>query len=185
MNETLQAIERRFSCRHFGPQMPTDEQLQAIALAGVQAPSGLNRQAWRVIVVKDRALMDDMEQEALAILKATDAEAFARFEQRGGTLFYHAPCLVMLPIQAEEDGAKVDCGILCQNIVLAATSLGLDTLICGMARLAFAGARAEEFKQRLGFPQGYEFGLAVLLGTAAEPGGTPHEPDLTKISYIE
>jgi nitroreductase len=183
MNETLQAIGRRFSCRHFGPQMPTDEQLQAIALAGVQAPSGLNRQAWRVIVVKDRALMDDMEQEALATLKASDAEAFARFEQRGGTLFYHAPCLVMLPIQAGEDGA-VDCGILCQNIVLAATSLGLNTLICGMARLAFAGVRAEEFKQRLGFPKEYEFGLAVLLGTAAAPGGTPHQPDVSKISYL-
>lgn len=40
--------------------------LQTIAEAAIQAPSGMNRQAWRVIVVKDKELMQDMESEGLS-----------------------------------------------------------------------------------------------------------------------
>jgi len=50
---------------------------------------------------------------------------------------------------------------------------------------SFAGDKGEEFKQRLGFPDGYEIGIAVLLGYAANPGGKPHEPDFGKITVIE
>ena len=53
MNDTLKVITERYSCRDFRDEMPLDEILQAIAEAGVKAPSSMNRQPWRVIVVKD------------------------------------------------------------------------------------------------------------------------------------
>jgi hypothetical protein len=64
------------------------------------------------------------------------------------------------------------------------TSLAIDNLICGLAAFAFAGVKGAQFKKRLGFPEGYEIGMAVLLGYAANPGGQPHELDLSKISFI-
>lgn len=57
MNETLKVIAERYTCRDYKDEMPSDEILQAIAEAAIEAPSGMNRQAWRVIVVKDRALI--------------------------------------------------------------------------------------------------------------------------------
>lgn len=187
MNETLETIAKRYSCRDYQDKMPPDEILQAIAQAALQAPSGMNRQAWRVIVVKDRDLMREMEAEGLAYLAAMeDQSGYNRIMERGGRLFYGAPCMIVVPIDPAQYGpALIDCGILCQNITLAATSLGIANVMCGFAGLAFAsGLRAEEFSKRLGFPQGYAFGCSVLLGYA-NTTKPPHEPDPEKIIYIQ
>ena len=81
--------------------------------------------------------------------------------------------MIIIPIaKTEPGGAELfDCGIIAENIALAATSLGLDNLICGLAAFSFSGDRSAEFKRRLEFPEGYEIGIAVLLGYAANPGG--------------
>lgn len=178
-NETLAAIARRYSCRAFTSELPTNEQLRAVAQAAVQAPSGMNRQPWHIIVVKDKALIDALEQEGLRALAELDEAGYQRIQSRGGKLFYGAPSLVMIAMQP---GTELDCGIACQNVVLAAEAQGINTLICGLARLAFMGDKAAEFQRRLAFPEGYAFGIAVLLGHAAQPG-TPHAPDESKISW--
>jgi hypothetical protein len=49
---TLEAIEQRRSIRKFKDTPVSDEQLQTILQAAVQAPSGKNRQPWRFVVVK-------------------------------------------------------------------------------------------------------------------------------------
>lgn len=186
MTETLNVIAERYSCRDFKEDMPPDDILQAIAKAAIQAPSGMNRQAWRVIVVKDKNLLQDMEAEGMAYLASMEDKAsYNRIMERGGRLFYGAPCMIMVPIDPTQYGpALIDCGILCQNIALAATSLHIANVMCGFAGLAFAsGKRSEEFSKRLGFPEGYAFGCSVLLGYA-KSSKSPHEPDFSKISFV-
>jgi len=185
---TIEAINTRYSCREFSDRMPPDEALALIAKAAIAAPSGMNRQLWRVIVVKNKELLSELEAEGMKNLADfPDKSAYERIMARGGKIYYNAPCHVIVPIAGTQPaGAELfDCGIVAENIALAATSLGIDSLICGLSAFSFAGARGEEFKRRLGFPEGYEIGIAVLLGYAAVPGGKPHEPDLDKISWIE
>ena len=67
-NETRSEVNATYTCRDYKSERPPDERLWAIAEAAIQAPSGMNRQAWRVIVVKDRELMREMEAEGLAFL---------------------------------------------------------------------------------------------------------------------
>lgn len=186
--DTMQSILTRYSCRAFSDRLPADDDLRTIAKAAAASPSGMNRQLWRVIVVKNRALIDEMEAESMKNLAAMqDKSIYDRIMSRGGKMFYNAPVLFVVPVaKAEPAGAELfDCGIVSENIALAATSLGIDSLICGLAAFSFAGDRCAEFKQRLGFPEGYEIGIAVLLGYAENPGGKPHEPDLEKISFVE
>jgi nitroreductase len=186
MNETLKVIAERYSCRDFKDIMPPDEILQAIAEAAIQAPSGMNRQAWRVIVVKDTELIKDMEAEGMSYLSnMEDKSSYNRIVDRGGRLFYGAPCMIVVPIDpAQYAPALIDCGILCENITLAATSLGIANIMCGFTGLAFAsGLRAEEFSKRLGFPDGYAFGCSILLGYA-NTTKPPHVPDKDKITFI-
>jgi len=185
---TIEAIRTRYSCRAFSDKMPSDADLQTIAEAAVAAPSGMNRQLWRVVVVKNRQLLTDLESEGMNNLsKLPDKTLFERIKSRGGRLYYNAPCMIVVPIgKVEPSGAELfDCGIVAENIALAATSLGIDNLICGLAAFSFAGERNAEFKRRLSFPKGYEIGIAVLLGYAENPGGKPHEPDFSKITMIE
>lgn len=97
----------------------------------------------------------------------------------------NAPCMIVIAIkEAFPKGAElIDCGILAQNIVLAATSLGIANLHCGFVGLVFAGSKGAEFKKRLQFPEGYECGMGVLLGYAAATV-PPHTPDQSKITVI-
>ena len=185
---TIEAIHARYSCRAFSDRMPSDEDLQTIAEAACASPSGMNRQLWRIIIVKSKELLADLEAEGMKNLAAfPDKSTYDRIMSRGGKLYYNAPCMIVVPIaKAEPTGAELfDCGIVSANIALAAASLGVDSLICGLAAFSFAGDKGAEFKERLGFPAGYEIGIAVLLGYAANHGGKPHEPDLTKISVVE
>lgn len=187
MNEVLKTISKRFSCRSFTEKMLEDEHLAAITQAAIEAPSGMNRQSWQVIVVKNKVLIDEMNAEGVKILSSMeDKSMYERIMSRGGTLFYNAPCMIVIAVkEAYPKGAElIDLGILAQNIVLAATSLGIDNLHCGFVGLAFAGEKAAYFKHRLQFPEGYECGMGVLLGYAKEIC-PPHVPDERKITVIE
>ena len=183
MNEVLKAIAERYSCRAYTEEMPSDEILQAIAKAAVEAPSGMNRQAWRVIVVKDTSLIKEIDDDGMASLKAQeDQSAYERMLDRGGKLLYNAPC--MMVVVNEPGSSELDVGLVTQNITLAATSLGLGSIIVGMLRLPLSGARGDEFKKRLSFPEGFEFGIGILMGYAANDGA-PHEPDMSKIIVVK
>ena len=185
--DTLKAIQTRYSCRAFTDKLPPMEELHIIAKAGVASPSAVNRQPWRIIMLTDPILMAELEAEGMKNLAAqSDRGGYNRIMTRGGKLYYGAPAMALLLIPKTErpGGELLDCGIVTQNVALAATSLGIDNLICGMASFSFMGEKGAEFRQRLGFPDGFTLGIAVLLGYAENPHGQPHEPDESKISFI-
>ena len=183
MNDTLKTIAERYSCRDFADAPLTGAQVSAIVQAALAAPSGMNRQPWHVIAVTNKALIDEMDAEGMRILaEAEDKGFYERMMSRGGRLFYNAPCMIMVAA-ASPDGAPMDCGILSQNVALAAHALGLGSVICGMAGIPLGGPRGEEYQRRMQFPAGYKFGIAILVGTA-RTGKPPHALDMNKVTYI-
>jgi Nitroreductase len=181
MNETMNAILNRYSCRAYTDEPVNDEALKMLADAALAAPTAMNRQAYRVVVIKDKALIDKMDAKCMESLKnMEDQSTYNRFMERGGTLFYNATAMFMLPI---EKGSQTDLGIVAQNICLAAQSLGLGSCHCGMARLIFDGGRKEAYEKLFQFPKGYEFGLAVLVGHSAKTAAA-HPLDESKVLYI-
>ncbi|HHW25436.1 MAG TPA: nitroreductase [Bacillota bacterium] len=185
MNETLRVISERYSCRDYLPEMPSEADLRAVAEAAVKSPSAVNRQPWHIIVVKNPKLIAEMEAEGMKRLaEMEDKTHYNRIMERGGRLFYGAPCMIVIACDARGGISHIDCGIVCQTIALAATSLGIANVICGLAGLIFSGPEGERYERLLGFPEGYKFGCAVLLGYA-KTTKPPHEPDYTKISFVE
>lgn len=182
MNETLRTIKNRYSCRNYTGEPIEQEKLEAIALAGIQAPSAMNNQPWKIIVIQDKALIDEMDVATMEMLsqKEEEREVYERIMGRGGKIFYNAPCMVVI---AKILGTDMDCGIISENIALAASSLGLGNVICGLAGLPYGTEKGQLFKEKI-IPEGYEFGVAVLVGYAANDEGIPHEVDMSKIKYI-
>lgn len=181
MNSTLRTINNRYSCRSYTGAPLQQEKIEAIAMAAVQAPSGMNVQPWQITVVKDKTFIDDMDKTTMDMLSGMeDKSIYDRIMGRGGRLYYNAPCMFVI---AKKPGTELDCGIVAENIALAATSLGLGNVICGLAKLSFDTVKGAEYASKL-IPEGYEFGMAVLAGEASNPEGTPHEPDVSKIRYI-
>ena len=182
MNDVLKTIAERNSCRNFSPTPISQKQIDALVKAALAAPSGMNLQPWHIIVVTDKPLLEEIDQYAMEMLKVQNETAYKRMMDRGGTVFYNAPCLII--IAKAHDSANMDCGIMSQNIALAAHSLGLGNVICGIASVAFSGERGKEFAKRVQMPEGYTFGVSVCIGNAIS-GKEPHELDMQKVTYIK
>lgn len=184
-NEVLSAINGRYSCKVFSSELPEAEKLQAIAEAAITSPSAMNKQPWQVIVTTDKGLLAEIEAETVEQMgKIPEFKQFYEAVKAGMVkVFHNAPCVIFLPIDASNDYAKFDCGIISQTVCLAAKGLDVASRIVAIPSLAFAGDRGAYFKKRLGFKGGYEYGLAVLIGKE-EGQGAPKETDKSKISYI-
>ena len=177
MNEVLKVIGSRYSCRSYTGEPVEKEKIEAIVLAGVQAPSAVNAQPWKIIVVQDKAMIDAMDVCGMEMFKnQADQTVYNRMMSRGGKFLYNAPCMIVVAIK---EGTQLDCGIVVENMALAATSLGLGNVICGMARVPLS---KPEYKDVI-LPEGYVFGTSLLVGYATSEG-TPHVPDMDKITYI-
>jgi nitroreductase len=178
MTETLAAIASRFSCRNFSDTPVPAERLRSIAEAGLRAPSAHNRQPWRMMVISDKESIEEIDTTGMALLKEADEAAHGRMMDRGGKLLYNAAAMII--IAAEKLDApfpvSMDVGIAASHMVIAATSLGINSCIVGVPKIAFkSGELVEKY-----IPEGFEFGVGVLLGYAVEPKA-PHEVDSTKI----
>lgn len=185
-NECLTTIANRYSCRDFTGDPLDDEIMDVILTAGLQAPSAVNRQPWQIIWVKNRELIRDMEAAAIDYFRQNeDQSTYDRILERDNGIFYNAATVLVLTIhKAHRDAALLDAGILTQNMVLAAESLGYGSLICGMARAAFLHAEhGETLKKKVEFPANHEFAVAILLGKP-ETKRRPHNIERNKITIV-
>ena len=182
MNDVINAIMGRYSCRDFSPAPISAEQLDILVKAALASPSAVNRQPWHIIAITDKALLDEMDGYILESIKQENPDWYNRMLERGGKIFYDAPCLILIA-RDDSDYAALDSGIVSQNVAIAAHAMGLGNVICGMARSAFSGPRGDEFKKRANIPDNYVFGISVCVG-AAQSGKEPHELDMEKVTYV-
>lgn len=184
-NPVLEAIGNRRSIRAYQPEQIDEAQLTAILEAGLAAPSASNAQPWHITVVQDPVLIHRINAAFVEqALKTSPPEMRERFEAPDYSVFYHAPTVIFLscPEIADKHYAQTDTGMVIQNIALAAYSLGLGTVVLGMPRMAFDGPEADAFRQALGFPQGYNFILAISVGIpATTKEAHENRPDLVTI----
>lgn len=182
MNETLNTISKRYSCRSFDGILPPRKELEAIAMAALQAPSGMNQQPWMLRVITDKSFIEELDRYTLDhFARQENKSTYQWILDRGGKVYYNAPCMFLL---LKRPGTDLDCGIVSENIALAATSLNLGNIICGIMEIPFIGDTGEYFKSCAGFETGWEFGVAVLVGYATQEG-EPHIPDTSKFQFIE
>lgn len=181
-NQTLQLIAARRSHRSYLPQQITEEQLEALKAAALQSPSAMDRQPWHFSFVQDRALLDRVTAAAhRRAAQLAEKERSPRFLSPDFDLFYHAPTVVFLSTQGGD--SAIDCGIAVHSLALAAESLGLGSVIVGLARLAFEGGDQAKLEKALSFPEGNRFVISIAIGTP-DDDKAPHELHPEKISRI-
>ncbi|MBI1972805.1 nitroreductase [Candidatus Woesearchaeota archaeon] len=146
-------LERR-SIRKWTSKEVSPELIDKMIMAATWAPSSCNRQAWKfTLVSKDkRHLLQHRVLEAapIVILLSIDERPYFFHEK-------HAPAL--------------DVGFAAQNLLLAATSLGI-----GSCPVYFAYPYIQKVKKELGIENYRKIYLAVALGYAAESPDRPARP---------
>ncbi|MBR4444073.1 MAG: nitroreductase [Clostridia bacterium] len=176
--DVLQAISNRRSHRAYKADQLPEETLNAILTAALQSPSARNRQPWHFSVVQDAALIQEVHDEAAKVM---GKHGSPRFVDPDFQIFYHAPTVIFLFGEKENDWTPIDCGIAVENIALAAEGLGVGSVILGLPKPAFKGDRADALRAKLQCPEGYDFVIAIALGYSADTKD-PHDLRPEKIS---
>lgn len=174
-NEVIQTIMARRSIRKYKAE-PVDRQtMQQILECGINAPNGMNKQSWEVRVVDNPEVMAEIKGYMTSANPDMDP---AMVEG----CFRDAPTMIFVANDSSYDCSPVDCGLLSQNIMLSAWSLGVGSVCLG-SPVRFL-LNSPEAMARLGFSEGYRPIICIGLGYADEtPEAKPR--DMGKVRFIE
>lgn len=126
-NEAYEAILARRSVRDFDPGKPIDEEtLNAILLAGEYAPSAMNRQPCRIVVLRDPAARETIRRMNCDVM-GTD-----------GDPFYGAPVVLIVLADRSIPTHVEDGSLVMGNLMNAASALGVDSIWINRAKEEFA-----------------------------------------------
>lgn len=177
-NVVIENIMARRSIRKYKEGPVDREVMKQILECGINAPNGQNKQSWEVRVVDKPAVMEEIVTLMTEGISEEDA-ARAKASFRG------APVMVFIARDLSYDFSAYDCGLLAQNMMLSATSLGVGSICLGSpVRAVYNSPKADAIIKRLGFSEGYELCLCVGFGYADEaPDAKPR--DWNKVKFID
>lgn len=174
----IENIMARRSIRKYKPTPVGRDTMNIILECGINAPNGQNRQSWEVRVVDSPALMDE--------IKEAMAQGHPDMEPKAVKgCFRNAPVMVFIARDPSYDFSAYDCGLLAENMMLSAWSLGVGSICLGSpVRFLTDNDVCKPVLEKLGFSAGYELCLCVGFGYADEaPAAKPRNPE--KVKFVE
>lgn len=183
-NVVIETIMSRRSVRAYKDQAVPRELLDQVVECGIWAPNAINAQQWEVRVVTSKEWIDGATEAVKKQAKAGTPEAAQFDDPAFKNIFRNAPAVIFI---GHKPGAytPVDCGLMAENMMLAAKSLGLGTVCMASPIRTFLTAPVgEPFLQQLGFSEGYEPLICIGIGYAdEEPAAKPRNKEV--IRFIE
>ncbi len=170
MSELMEAIKSRRSVRAYETKPVPREMLDAVIEAANEAPSAMNSQPWRFVVVQDPEAKKKLLAAAMPkaktmteAVKEIDPERYEAIKKRYAELpdpvYYSAPAIVF--VIGKGRYAAHSCPLACENMMLAAHALGLGSCWVGFGALA---VDAPAVQALLDLRDGEEVFGPILLG---------------------
>ena len=183
-NQVVECIMSRRSIRAYKPEQIKDEELQTILECGINAPSARNSQPWEVRVMQNKEAIENLNKEVIADMIEKRPEAKERFADENASVFFHAPTLLVVAYDTTQYWGQSDCGMLVQNVLLAAESMNIGSCAVGCCREYINSPKGADFVKSLNLPENYVVYLTVTLGYKDEnPDAKPR--DDKKVAYME
>ena len=169
-NDVLKAIEARRSCRSFSSRQISAEELDAVLRAGTWAPSGMGRQAAKIVAVQDPETVARLERMNAAVLGNPDAHPF-----------YGAPTVLVVFADTTVPTYLYDGSLVLGTMLLAASTLSLGSCWIHRAKEVFQTPEGKDLMQKWGVGEQY-IGIGhCILGY---PQGEIPAPKARKEDYI-
>ena len=153
MEDTLTIIKKRRSIRSFTDQPVEEEKLTQLLEAAMSAPSGMDAQPWEFVVITEKEVLDKFRRGLM----------FAKM---------NAPAAVCVlgssRVQKNRAGDKFwvqDCSAATENILLAATALGLGSVWIGIYPVTMFQRQVTNI---LNLPEGVTPFNLIYIGYPAE-----------------
>jgi len=166
-SSVLNAIYKRRSIREFTEKEISSEQLYEIVKAGIWAPSGLNNQPWRFVIIKDLDVKEQVAQQT-----------------HYGHIVRDANALIAVYLSKDEmyDTVKdiQSAGACIQNILLAAEALELVAVWLGQIL-----KNKLEVNKILGLAENFDLMAVVALGYPAHRNQKSKRKEVSELLLTE
>lgn len=175
-------IMSRRSIRNYKQIPVSRDTMQVILKAGINAPNGQNRQSWEIRVVDNPDTMSEIK----AAMSAANPDV-----PMAGDSFRNAPVIAFIAADTSYDFSLLDCGMLSENMVLSAWSMGVGSICLGSPVRFLDGSESirsnpeiRKVMDKLGFSEGYQLVLCVGFGYPLEsPDAKPR--DESKFRFVD
>ena len=158
MNETVNTMLQRRSCRKYTTEPVREADLEQILLAGTYAASGMGRQSAKIVVVQDPATREQLRKMNAAVLGSPDTDPF-----------YGASTICVVLADPEVGTWVEDGSLVMGNLMLAAESLGVASCWIHRAREEFDSEEGKALLRAWGIPERYRGVGHCILGYADGP----------------
>lgn len=178
-NQVIETIMARRSVRKYLPQPVNRDTMQVILNCGINAPNGQNKQSWAIRVVDNPEFINGLTE----VYKKANPKAAEDPNFRN--MFRNAPTVVFIANDTAYDFSQVDCGLLGENMILSAWSMGIGSCcLGGPIRFMKTDPGAAEYLKRLNIPEGYDLLYCIAFGYPDEsPAAKPR--DASKVMFVE
>ena len=176
-NVVIETIMSRRSIRDYQTRVVPRDTMQTILECGINAPNGMNKQEWAIRVVDNPEFINGVT--SLYLKENPDASSDPKFRN----IFRNAPTVVFIAAP-ESSYSGVNCGLLGENMILSAWSMGIGSCCLGGPVRFMLSEPAAPYLAKLNSPEGYTLLYAIGFGFPAEsPDAKPR--DKAKIEFIE
>lgn len=179
--QTLEAIEKRRSIKHFDPQHKlTEQEIERLFAHAMLSPTSFNIQHWRFVAVTDQAQKEKIKaaswnqaqvsEASLVVLICADLNAWKKNPERYWANAPKEAQEVLVPMidkfykgneDLQRDEAMRSVGISAQTIMLAAKDMGYDS--CPMI-----GFDQKEVAKIIKLPDDHVIGMMITIGKATQ-----------------
>lgn len=178
-NQVIENIMTRRSIRQYKPQPVNRDTMQIILNCGINAPNGQNKQSWAIRVVDNPEYINGLTE----IYKKKNPKIAE--DPSFKNMFRNAPTVVFIANDKSYDFSQVDCGLMGENMVLSAWSMGIGSCCLGSPiRFMQTEPEAADYLKRLNIPEGYQLLYCIAFGYPDEaPAAKPR--DTGKIMFVD
>lgn len=182
MNEVMKNIMSRRSIRRFDSRQIAEDTLRQILQAGLYAPSAGGRQGVVFAVCQDKEVNERLGRIKRANSHprmATENNYVSREQPSIAddlnivNAFYDAPTVITMFAPKNFLFSVDDCAVAAENMMLAATSLGVGSCYIGQGWTAFADPYGQEILKKWDIRTDYYAVMQLLLGYPREGDKAP------------
>ena len=172
--ETVELIGGIATTQVFSDQPVDAADLETIAQSGLSAASAINQQPWHFVVITNKDVM----------IQIGGSEG----GQRASLGASPAAIIIYKVNDSKSPNPDFDCGLACENMVVAANALGYDTKIVSSPTMALNGERHDEICELLNVDTAYSAVAVLLIGHGdanAVSSASTRDDAGSKVSYIQ
>ena len=167
--EAIENLLTRKSVKSYKPDPVPKALIEKVIEAGLEAPSGLNKQSPIILAVTDKQVRDELSK-----LNA-GKDPFFRADP-----FYGAPVVLVVLADKSVPTYLYDGSLVMENLLLAAHALGLGACWIHRAKETFEIPEGKALLEKIGLKGDYEgIGNCILGYANVEPEKKPRKDNRT------